>query len=159
MSLSITINAPVLFLDSSVAAITTLYISSLVLVAKSLSIPKNCVNLFVPNCSSARLNSGWNITIIAITPKFIIPVNIQFNILRFNKPLTQVATIKKAIPFINCHALDPLTTLKKILISNIVTKRFATEKKERKNRINEIRKKIKKDKAEKQELKEENNND
>jgi len=49
--------------------------------------------------------------------------------------------------------------LKKILISNIVTKRFATEKKERKNRINEIRKKIKKDKAEKQELKEENNND
>lgn len=49
--------------------------------------------------------------------------------------------------------------LKKILISNIVTKRFATEKKERKNRINEIRKKIKKDKAEKQESKEENNND
>ena len=49
--------------------------------------------------------------------------------------------------------------LKKILISNIVTKRFATEKKERKNRINEIRKKIKQDKAEKQELKEENNND
>ena len=49
--------------------------------------------------------------------------------------------------------------LKKILISNIVTKRFATEKKERKNRINEIRKKIKKDKVEKQELKEENNDD
>ena len=49
--------------------------------------------------------------------------------------------------------------LKKILISNIVTKRFATEKKERKNRINEIRKKIKKDKAEKQEIKEENNNE
>lgn len=49
--------------------------------------------------------------------------------------------------------------LKKILISNIVTKRFATEKKERKNRINEIRKKIKKDKAEKQEIKEENNDD
>lgn len=46
--------------------------------------------------------------------------------------------------------------LKKILISNIVTKRFATEKKERKNRINEIRKKIKQDKAEKQEIKEEN---
>ena len=49
--------------------------------------------------------------------------------------------------------------LKKILISNIVTKRFATEKKERKNKINEIRKKIKKDKAEKLESKEENNND
>lgn len=49
--------------------------------------------------------------------------------------------------------------LKKILISNIVTKRFATEKKERRNRINEIRKKIKQDKAEKQEIKEENNND
>lgn len=49
--------------------------------------------------------------------------------------------------------------LKKILISNIVTKRFATEKKERRNRINEIRKKIKKDKAEKQEIKEENNDD
>ena len=46
--------------------------------------------------------------------------------------------------------------LKKILISNIVTKRFATEKKERKNRINEIRKKIKQDKAEKQEIKEQN---
>ena len=49
--------------------------------------------------------------------------------------------------------------LKKILISNIVTKRFTTEKKERKNRINEIRKKIKQDKVEKQELKEENNDD
>ena len=49
--------------------------------------------------------------------------------------------------------------LKKILISNIVTKRFTTEKKERRNRINEIRKKIKQDKAEKQEIKEENNND
>ena len=49
--------------------------------------------------------------------------------------------------------------LKKILISNIVTKRFATEKKERKNRINEIRKKIKKDKTEKQEIKEEKNDD
>ena len=47
--------------------------------------------------------------------------------------------------------------LKKILISNIVTKRFATEKKERKNRINEIRKKIKQEKIEKQEVKEENN--
>lgn len=49
--------------------------------------------------------------------------------------------------------------LKKILISNIVTKRFATEKKERKNRIIEIRKKIKKDKTEKQEIKEEKNDD
>lgn len=45
--------------------------------------------------------------------------------------------------------------LKKILISNIVTKRFATEKKERKNRINEIRKKIKKEKSNEQESKEE----
>ena len=49
--------------------------------------------------------------------------------------------------------------LKKILISNIVTKRFATEKKERKNKINEIRKKIKKDKVEKQDVEDENNND
>lgn len=36
--------------------------------------------------------------------------------------------------------------LKKILISNIVTKRFAIEKKERKNRLKEIRDKIKKTK-------------
>ena len=35
--------------------------------------------------------------------------------------------------------------LKKILISNIVTKRFTVEKKERKNRIKEIREKIKKE--------------
>lgn len=47
--------------------------------------------------------------------------------------------------------------LKKILISNIVTKRFATEKKERKNRINEIRKKIKQDKMNTQEKPEETN--
>ena len=44
---------------------------------------KNLVNLFVPNCSSPLLNSGWNITIIAITPQFIIPVNIEFNIFKF----------------------------------------------------------------------------
>lgn len=48
ISLSITIKAPVFDLDSSVAAITILYISSLAFVAKSLSIPKNLVNLFVP---------------------------------------------------------------------------------------------------------------
>ncbi len=40
--------------------------------------------------------------------------------------------------------------LKKILISNIVTKRFAIEKKERKNRLKEIRDKIKKNKKENQ---------
>ncbi len=38
--------------------------------------------------------------------------------------------------------------LKKILISNIVTKRFAVEKKERKNRIKQIKERIKKDKKE-----------
>ena len=38
--------------------------------------------------------------------------------------------------------------LKKILISNIVTKRFAVEKKERKNRLKEIKNKLKKDKDE-----------
>ena len=38
--------------------------------------------------------------------------------------------------------------LKKILISNIVTKRFAVEKKERKNKIKQIKEKIKKDKKE-----------
>ena len=48
MSLSITIKAPVLFLANSDAAITILYISSFVLVSTSLSIPKNFVNLFVP---------------------------------------------------------------------------------------------------------------
>lgn len=42
--------------------------------------------------------------------------------------------------------------LKKILISNIVTKRFTVEKKERKNRIKELKEKIKKEK--KQEEKE-----
>ena len=48
ISLSITINAPVLFFASSTAAITTLYMFSLVFVAISLSIPKNLVNLLVP---------------------------------------------------------------------------------------------------------------
>lgn len=48
ISLSITINAPVLLLASSVAAITILYIFSFVFVAISLSIPKNLVNLLVP---------------------------------------------------------------------------------------------------------------
>jgi len=48
ISLSITINAPVLLLASSSVAITILYISSFVFVAISLSIPKNLVNLLVP---------------------------------------------------------------------------------------------------------------
>ena len=43
---------------SSFAAITTLYTSSFVFVAKSVLIPKNLVNLLVPNCSKALLNSG-----------------------------------------------------------------------------------------------------
>ena len=38
--------------------------------------------------------------------------------------------------------------LKKILISNIVTKRFATEKEERKNKLKEIKQKLKKQKKE-----------
>ena len=38
--------------------------------------------------------------------------------------------------------------LKKILISNIVTKRFAVERKERKNRLKELRQKLKKEKKE-----------
>ena len=48
ISLSITINAPVLVFASSTAAITILYIFSLVLLAISLSIPKNLLNLPVP---------------------------------------------------------------------------------------------------------------
>ena len=40
--------------------------------------------------------------------------------------------------------------LKKILISNIVTKRFASEKAERKNKIEELRNKMKKDKTNKE---------
>lgn len=48
ISLSITINAPVLFFESSNAAIAILYISSFVLVSISLSIPKNLVNLLLP---------------------------------------------------------------------------------------------------------------
>ena len=48
--------------------------------------------------------------------------------------------------------------LKKILISNVVTKRFAVEKKERKNRLKELRQKLKKEKKdEKEEIKEETN--
>ena len=46
--------------------------------------------------------------------------------------------------------------LKKILISNIVTKRFAVEKKERKNRIKQIKERIKKDKKEEKKEKKEN---
>ena len=38
--------------------------------------------------------------------------------------------------------------LKKILISNVVTKRFAVEKKERASRLKSIREKLKKEKAE-----------
>ena len=46
--------------------------------------------------------------------------------------------------------------LKKILISNIVTKRFAVEKKERKNKIKQIKEKIKKDKKEEKRKNKEN---
>ena len=45
--------------------------------------------------------------------------------------------------------------LKKILISNIVTKRFAVEEKERRSRVKEIREKMKKKKE--QQKVEENN--
>ena len=59
ISLSITIKAPIFFLDNSVAASTTLYISSFVLDIISLSKPKYFVILFdAPNCSNALLNSG-----------------------------------------------------------------------------------------------------
>ena len=109
ISLSITINAPVFALESSDAAITILYISSFVFVATSFSIPKNLVNLFVPSYSNARLSSGWNITIIAITPQFIIPDKIEFSIFKFNTPLKIVININSAIPFNKCHALDPFT--------------------------------------------------
>ena len=49
--------------------------------------------------------------------------------------------------------------LKKILISNVVTKRFAVEKKERKHRLKELRQKLKKENKEevKEEIKEEAN--
>ena len=40
--------------------------------------------------------------------------------------------------------------LKKILISNIVTKRFAVEKEERKNKLNELKNKLKSDKKQKE---------
>ena len=119
MSLSNTIKAPVFVFESSVAAITTLYTSSFVFVAKSLCIPKNFVNLLVPNCSNPLLNSGWNITTNAITPQFIIPVKIEFNIFKLSNPLTQVAIIRNAIPFINCQALEPFTILKNAYNKNI----------------------------------------
>jgi len=38
--------------------------------------------------------------------------------------------------------------LKKILITNVVTKRFAVEKRERRNKIKEIREKLRKEKQE-----------
>lgn len=62
MSLSSTINAPVFSLESSNAAIATLYISSFIFVSMSLSIPKNLVSLLLPSSSSDRLSSGWNNT-------------------------------------------------------------------------------------------------
>ena len=46
--------------------------------------------------------------------------------------------------------------LKKILISNIVTKRFTAEKKERQNRLKEIRENMKKNKKKEKQEKEEN---
>ena len=45
--------------------------------------------------------------------------------------------------------------LKKILISNIVTKRFAIEKKERKNKLKELKEKLKKEKSKEEKDKEE----
>ena len=68
ISLSKTISAPVFALDNSTAAIVTLYIFSFTFVAISWSIPKNLLTLFEPSCSKALLNSGWNITINAMTP-------------------------------------------------------------------------------------------
>ena len=47
------------------------------------------------------------------------PVNIEFNIFKFKNPLTHVAIIKKAIPFINCHALEPFTIFTKQYNKNI----------------------------------------
>lgn len=83
----------------------------MVFVITSLSIPKNLVNLLLPNCSNVLRSSGWNIIIKAITPYVIIEVNIKFNILKFNKSLTATATIKRAIPFNNCPTLDLFTDL------------------------------------------------
>ena len=48
-------------------------------------------------------------------------------------------------------------TLKKILISNVVTKRFAVEKKERKNKIMQIREKLRKSANDKENTKENDN--
>ena len=49
--------------------------------------------------------------------------------------------------------------LKKILISNVVTKRFAVEKKERKNKLKELREKIKQNKAKNKEEKNKQNSE
>lgn len=48
-------------------------------------------------------------------------------------------------------------TLKKILISNVVTKRFAVEKKERRNKIKQIRENLKSSTSNKEKTKESNN--
>ena len=101
MSLSITIKAPVLVFESSVAAITILYIFSFVLTSILLSIPKNFPNWFVPNCSRPLLNSGWNIIINAKTPQFIIAVKIALNIYKCSNLVRPVITIKIKIPFAN----------------------------------------------------------
>ena len=47
--------------------------------------------------------------------------------------------------------------LKKILITNVVTKRFAVEKRERRNKIKEIREKLRKEKQEEKAKEEEEN--
>ena len=47
------------------------------------------------------------------------PVKIQFKILKLKNPLTHVAIINSAIPLINCHALDHLTTLNKQYTKNM----------------------------------------
>ena len=49
--------------------------------------------------------------------------------------------------------------LKKILISNVVTKRFTIEKKERKNKFKELREKIKQNKAKNKEEKNKENSE
>ena len=110
ISLSITISAPVFVLANSSTAITILYISSFVLVAISLSIPKKLANLFVPICSNALLISGWNITIKATTPEGNIAINTECTIVKCNMSLSHVANITMTIPFINCITFEFLAS-------------------------------------------------
>jgi len=118
ISLSITIKAPVFAFESSVAAITNLYIFSFFFVAISCSIPKNLFILLEPNCSNALRNSGWNITISNITPYVIKVVNIKLSILKFKNELKAVAIIKNIIPFNSWRALLPLAIWKNFTARN-----------------------------------------